>query len=125
MQLDLKAYLIDYLYVASFLILGLAVVLGGLVTSRFIAPRSQGKEKSSPYECGMPPVGEPASQFNFRYYIFALLFIIFDVETVFMYPWALVFKKLGWFAFWEMIIFILILALGLLYAWKKDVLRWV
>lgn len=125
MQMDLRSYLISYLYVASFLLLGIGVVLGGLLTSRLIAPRSQGKAKSSPYECGILPMGEPASQFNFRYYIFALLFIIFDVETVFMYPWALVFKELGWFAFWEMIIFILILALGLLYAWKKKVLRWV
>jgi NADH-quinone oxidoreductase subunit A len=111
--------------VATFLIISFAVVIGALITSRMIAPKSQSTAKSSPYECGISPMGEPWSQFNFRYYIFALLFIIFDVETVFMYPWALVFKKLGWFAFWEMIIFILVLALGLLYAWKKKVLRWV
>lgn len=124
-QLGLEGYLTNYLYLVAFLIVGFAVVFGALMTSKMIAPRSQNAVKSSPYECGIPPSGEPWSQFNFRYYVFALLFIIFDVETVFMYPWALVFKKLGWFAFWEMIIFVLILALGLLYAWKKKVLRWV
>lgn len=120
-----EGYLINYLYVVVLIILGFAVVFSALMTSRLIAPKSQNEIKSAPYECGIPPLGEPWSEFNFRYYVFALLFILFDVETVFMYPWALVFKDLGWFAFIEMVIFILILLLGLVYAWKKKVLRWV
>ena len=76
------------------------------------------------YECGMEALGGRWTQFNFRYYLFALLFVVFDVEVVFIYPWAIRFKQLGLFAFIEMLVFILILLVGWLYAWRKQALEW-
>ena len=82
--------------------------------------------KISSYESGMIPFGDARVKFHIHYYIFALAFVVFDVETVFMYPWAVVFRSINVaFAFWEMFIFILMLAVGLLYAWKKRVLTWI
>lgn len=95
-----------------------------LALSRFVAPRVPREEKYLTYECGVDPVGGGWSQHTVRYYIFALLFVIFDVEAVFLFPWAIVFERIGLFAFVEMMIFIAILALGLVYAWRKKVLEW-
>lgn len=101
------------------------VLVGGtLLLNRLIAPRVYREEKYLTYECGVDPVGGGWSQSTVRYYIFALLFVIFDVEAVFLFPWAVVFERLGMFAFVEMMIFVFILALGLLYAWRKKVLDW-
>jgi NADH:ubiquinone oxidoreductase subunit 3 (subunit A) len=81
--------------------------------------------KSSLYECGVEPIGTARwNQFNFRYYTYALLFVIFDVETVFIFPWAIRFQQLGLFAFIEMLVFVLILVIGLVYAWRKRALEW-
>ena len=118
-------FYMDYLYVAVFIFLGIGFAAMLLYLSSLVRPSKPGHLKSISYECGMLPIGEPWTQFTVRYYIFALLFMVFDVETVFLYPWALVFKRLGWFGFWEMIIFIVILVVGLAYAWSKRVLRWV
>jgi NADH-quinone oxidoreductase subunit A len=108
---------------------GLAVAGVGLVTvailgARLIAPRRQLPEKLTTYECGIDPVGDGWSQSQIRYYIYAFLFVIFDVESVFLFPWAVVFERIGVAAIVEMAIFILILALGLVYAWRKGVLKW-
>jgi NADH-quinone oxidoreductase subunit A len=89
-----------------------------------VAPRRLLPEKLTTYECGIDPVGEGWSQSQIRYYIYAFLFVIFDVESVFLFPWALVFDDIGVAAFWEMVVFIGVLAIGLLYAFKKGVLRW-
>lgn len=110
-------------------LLGLALAGAGLVAvailaARAVAPRRPLPEKLTTYECGIDPVGEGWSQSQIRYYIYAFLFVIFDVEAVFLFPWAVVFDRLGWFAVVEMAIFILILGLGLVYAWRKDVLKW-
>jgi len=121
----IEQFLQAYSYVAIFALVGLMYVVMVLTVSRLLAPHHPSKEKSFPYECGLVPLGEPWGQLNIRYYIFALLFVLFDVETVFMYPWAVVFRKMGWPAFLEMFSFIVIIALGLIYAWKKNVLRWV
>lgn len=115
----------QYSYVAIFATIGLLYVSVVLTVSRLLSPSRPSKEKSFPYECGLIPVGEPWGQLNIRYYIFALLFVLFDVETVFMYPWAIIFREMGWPAFFEMFSFIAIIALGLVYAWKKKVLQWV
>lgn len=117
-------------YFQQYLVIGLltavAVVLGvaPLILARFVAPKKPGHSKQAPYECGLESTGDPWVQFNVQYYIYALLFVIFDVEVVFIYPWALVWKGLGPVVFAEMILFIAILAVGLIYAWKKGVLEW-
>lgn len=110
-------------------IIGLAIAGAGLVVmavlaARLVAPRRLIPEKLTTYECGIDPVGEGWSQSQIRYYIYAFLFVIFDVESVFLFPWAVVFERLGWFAVVEMMIFIAVLGVGLLYAWRKGVLKW-
>ena len=89
-----------------------------------IRPSKPNPVKSSPYECGMEVIGDRWLRFNFRYYTFALLFVIFDVETVFLYPWAMYFKQLGLFALVEMLVFVLILVVGWAYAWRTKALEW-
>ena len=110
----------------------LAVALGGallvtvaFVAARLVAPRHPTAAKLTTYECGIDPVGAGWSQTQIRYYVYAFLFVIFDVESVFLFPWAGVFKGLGWQGVYEMAIFIGILGVGLLYAYRKGVLRWV
>ena len=96
-----------------------------LLVGRLLRPHNPYPEKLAPYECGEIPVGDGQIKFNIRYYIFALIFVIFDVETVFLYPWAVVFEEIGVFAFVVMMLFIATLVEGLVYAWKKGALRWV
>ena len=110
----------------------LAVVLAGALlvavafgAARLIAPRRPSPSKRTTYECGIDPVGENWSQSQIRYYVYGFLFVIFDVESVFLFPWARVFQGLGYQAVVSMAIFIGILAVGLLYAWRKGVLTWV
>ena len=117
--------LVDYANVLIFMGLGVVFVLFNLTLGSLVRPRNPNPEKSSTYECGEEPVGGSWVQFNIRFYVVALVFIIFDVEIVFLYPWAVVFKELGWFAFVEMMIFVAILLVGLAYAWKKGALDWV
>lgn len=95
-----------------------------LILSWFIAPRSTNPQKFEPYECGIPTQGVTWLQFNIGYYLFAILFLVFDVETVLVFPWAVVMKEVGITAFIEIVIFFFILGLGLLYAWKKHALIW-
>ena len=113
------------------LFLVLAVVLG-LVTLLIpwflgqigFVPRKPNPVKNAPYECGMETIGKTWVQFNFRYYFYALLFVLFDVEVVFLYPWAVAYNRLGVFALIEMMVFILFLVVGYLYAWRKGALEW-
>jgi NADH-quinone oxidoreductase subunit A len=107
-----------------FFIVAVVLVGGALIFSSFIPPTSTNIQKSEPYECGIPTKGLTWLQFNIGYYLFAILFLIFDVETVFVFPWAVVMRELGIVAFVEIIIFFFILGLGLLYAWKKHALIW-
>ncbi len=97
---------------------------GAILLSRLLVPGSYNMQKGEPYECGVPTIGRTWIQFHVGYYLFALLFLIFEVELVFLYPWAVVVKQLGWVAFWEAAIFLFILFLGFLYAHKKGALRW-
>ncbi len=103
-----------------------AVVLVGVAVlfSSFIPPRSVNPQKFEPYECGIPAIGGAWLQYTVGYYLFAILFLIFDVETVFVFPWAVVMKSAGMTGFVEIFIFFSILGLGLLYAWKKHALKW-
>lgn len=107
-----------------FFIVAMVLVGGAIIFSYFIAPRSSNPQKFDPYECGIPTQGTTWLQFNVGYYLFAILFLIFDVETVFIFPWAVVMRELGMVAFVEIIIFFFILILGLAYAWKKKALIW-
>ena len=107
-----------------FIIAAVAFILISLGISRLLQPRLKSVDKETTYECGETPVGNSWIQFNIRFYVIALIFIIFDVEVVFMVPWAVVFKELGTFAYVEMVIFIVILLVGLAYAWRKGDLEW-
>ena len=126
----LDDYFRQYGLIAIFTLVAVLVPVGMLVISRLftfvrIRPHKPDPVKSSLYECGVEPIGTGRwAQFNFRYYMFALLFVIFDVETVFIFPWAIQFQQLGLFAFIEMLVFVLILVIGLLYAWRKRALEW-
>ena len=113
-----------YDYFLGFLLLSAAVPVISLVTNKLISPSSQAGERQLTYESGMEPIGGAWIQFNIRYYMFALVFVIFDVETVFLYPWAVAFHRLGLLAFIEALIFISILVVALAYAWRKGALEW-
>src|SRR5687767_10047379 len=119
-----KGYFGDYFTFALFAGLVVVLVGGTLGLSRLLRPRLDKDEKLTTYECGVDPIGGGWTQSTVRYYIFALLFVIFDVEAVFLFPWATVFEEIGVFAFVEMMVFIAILGLGLIYAWRKKVLEW-
>jgi NADH-quinone oxidoreductase subunit A len=111
--------------VGIFMLLGLVFVIATVWIARFIRPQRPSDVKLSNYECGEPAIGSSWIQFNPRFYIFALIFVIFDVEAVFLFPWAVAYKSLGLFALIEMLIFVGILLIGLLWAWKKGMLKWV
>jgi NADH:ubiquinone oxidoreductase subunit 3 (subunit A) len=103
---------------------GFILVISALIGSRLLAPFSRERNKGVTYECGMLPIRRSSSNVGMRFYLYAILFIIFDVEAVFIFPWALSFVDVGPMAYWEMVVFIGILAVGLAYAWKKGALRW-
>ena len=122
-------YFTQYGVIAIFAALAVVVptsmlLIGWALSLLKVRPNKPSFVKNSIYECGFETITERWSQFNFRYYMFALLFVIFDVETVFIYPWAVHFNKLGLFALIEMLIFIAILVIAWLYAWKKRALEW-
>ena len=107
-----------------FFIVGAIFVLGGLVFAWLIRPHRWYPNKLTVYECGEEPVGSPWIRFNIRFYVIALIFLIFDVEVVFLFPWAVVYKHLGMFAFIEMLVFLAILAVGYAYIWVSGDLEW-
>ncbi len=121
----------DYIYSNSYTVITIFLLLGIILplatvwgVGLILRPKNPAPEKLTTYESGLEPTGDAMVQFNVRYYIFALLFVVFDVETVFLYPWAVAFDELGLFSLIEMSIFIFMLVVGLVYAWKKKVLRW-
>ncbi|MBI3580155.1 MAG: NADH-quinone oxidoreductase subunit A [Ignavibacteriales bacterium] len=107
-----------------FLIIGAMFVAGGLIASWILRPNRPYPEKLASYECGEEPVGDAWVKFNVRFYVVALIFLIFDVEVVFLFPWALVYRQLGLFAFLEMAVFLVILLVGFAYVWVKGDLDW-
>ncbi len=115
----------DWLYIGLFLVVGALIPTSALVASWVVSPKKPNPIKQSTYECGMETVGDNWVQFKAQYYIFALVFLVFDVETVFLFPWAVSLGKLSLFAVLEGIVFILILISGLVYAWRKGMLEWV
>ncbi len=120
----------DFGYVGLLLLAAILFPVSALLISYLlrlvrVRPEKPTPVKQAPYECGRDTIGPTWVQFNFRYYLYALLFVVFDIETVFLYPWAVAFKKLQLFGFIEMLIFILILMVGYIYAWKKRALEWI
>ncbi|OGH99849.1 MAG: NAD(P)H-quinone oxidoreductase subunit 3 [Candidatus Melainabacteria bacterium RIFOXYA12_FULL_32_12] len=113
-----------YGILVAFIIFSIAFATAALVISWLVQPKAPNKIKNSTYECGMKLFGDSRIQFDVKYYMYALLFIIFDIEAVFLFPWAVAYNKLGLFALVEALIFIVILVVGLVYAWKKDALKW-
>jgi len=114
----------DWLFIGVFLLLAPVFPAAALLIPRLIAPRKPNPLKMQTYECGIETVGNTWVQFHVQYYIFALVFLIFDVETVFLFPWAIAFDQLPLFAVLEGVLFILIVVAGLVYAWRKGALEW-
>lgn len=115
----------DYVVIGAFILFGVFFVAATVAVSNLLSPTSKpSPDRLEPYECGVPPVGPPWVQFRVGYYVYALLFVVFDIETVFLYPWAVSFGKMGLFVLVEMFIFIGILAAGLAYAWREGALKW-
>jgi len=116
----------EIIYFSVFTALGAGIVAIAIGLSKLLQTKNKTDAKLQTYECGVVDVtGDPRVQIKVRYYIFGLLLVIFDVEMIFLFPWAVVFKNLGLFAFVEMLIFLAILLLGLFYAWRKGALKWV
>ncbi|MDD2942030.1 MAG: NADH-quinone oxidoreductase subunit A [bacterium] len=115
----------SYLYIPLFALAGALLVGGGVLASHLLAPSSPSQTKGLPYECGEETIGSAWMQFNVGYYLFALVFLIFEVEAAFLFPTAVVIKQAGVIGLVEVGIFLLVLVLGLVFAWKKKILEWV
>ncbi|MHB8111382.1 MAG: NADH-quinone oxidoreductase subunit A [Syntrophorhabdaceae bacterium] len=113
-------------YVAIFVMMVLAAIIAAVIigASHFLGHKTISKAKLAPYECGMTTIGPTRRIMTIRYYIVAMLFLVFDIEIIFLYPWAVVTRSLGLFGFIEMIVFVLILFIGYIYIWKKGALEW-
>jgi NADH-quinone oxidoreductase subunit A len=114
----------NYLPVLVFIVVGLALGVVPVILGMLVAPSRPDSEKNSPYECGFEPFEDARMQFDVRYYLVAILFIIFDLEIAFLFPWAVVFKQLGWGAIGAMGLFLGLLTVGFIYEWKKGALEW-
>ena len=121
---ELSAYLTQYASVAIYIMIAAAFGVGTLMVSYVVHPRIYSSEKLSAYECGSEPISDARMPFPVRYYIIAMLFVIFDVELIFLYPWAVAFDKIGLFGLIEMVIFIALFVVGYVYAWRKGALEW-
>ncbi|HAM52008.1 MAG TPA: NADH-quinone oxidoreductase subunit A [Nitrospiraceae bacterium] len=114
----------EYLSIIIVMVIAVLFGMGSLLMGSLARIRRPYPEKLVPYESGNEPVGEPRYRFSVKFYVIAMLFVVFDVEAVFLYPWAIVFDRIGLYAFIEMMIFIAILFVGYLYAWKKEAFKW-
>jgi len=114
----------EYIPVLIMLFLAAATAAGMIVATSMIGPKKKFADKMEPFECGESPIVSSKQRFSVKFYLVALFFVIFDIEAVFVYPWAVLFKDLGWFGFVEMMIFIFILTIGLIYVWRRGALEW-
>ncbi|MCL4479409.1 MAG: NADH-quinone oxidoreductase subunit A [Deltaproteobacteria bacterium] len=115
----------NFANVFTFIVVGSLFVAVSLFLARLIRPAEPNLTKMNTYECGEDTIGNSWITFNIRFYVVALIFIIFDVEAVFLFPWAIVYKSIGWMAFWDVLIFIVILLVGLAYVWGMGDLNWI
>jgi len=104
--------------------LGIGFSAGNVLLSQFIGPRKPTPEKSAPYECGMPAVGDARERQSVKFYLVAMIFLLFDIEVAFLYPWAMALRDLGWSGFAQLVIFMLLLLAGYVYVWRKGALDW-
>ncbi len=114
----------EYAPIFIFILIALAMGVLPLVLTTFVAPQRPNAEKLSPYECGFEAFEDARMQFDVRFYLLAILFVVFDLETAFLFPWAVVLKDIGIFGFVEMMLFLVVLLVGYVYAWKKGALQW-
>lgn len=114
----------QYAFVGVFAIIAFALPIIGLVVAWLLRPKKPNPVKNSTYECGVETIGDAWVQFKAQYYLYALIFVVFDVEAIFIFPWAVAYGKLGLYALVEMVLFVGILVGGLLYAWRKGALEW-
>lgn len=114
----------EYLPIIIFIVIAFAMGVAPLVLTQFLAEQKPDAEKLSAYECGFEAFEDSRMQFDVRFYLIAILFVIFDLESAFLFPWAIVLDKIGFFGFVEMVLFLLILLVGYIYAWKKGALQW-
>jgi NADH-quinone oxidoreductase subunit A len=114
-------------YVPIFIFIAVILILLPLtlLLAKLVRPNNPGKTKLMPYECGIDPMSDSRGRYTVRYYIIAILFVVFDVETIFLFPWAVKFKALGLFGFIEVLIFLVILVVGYIWIWQKGALEWV
>ena len=113
-----------WLSILLMIALGAAFGLGSIILSSLLGPRKPTPEKLAPYECGMPPVGDARERQSVKFYLVAMIFLLFDIEIAFLYPWALAFRDLGWAGFFQILTFFAILFVGYVYVWRKGVLDW-
>ena len=123
-QKKVSNYLTEYLPILLFIGVGLAIAIGMTAISFVIGESKPDNEKLSAYECGFEAFDDARGRFDVRFYLVAILFIIFDLEVAFLFPWAITLGKIGLFGFWSMMIFLLILTIGFIYEWKKGALEW-
>ena len=120
----LTDFLRDYLSIIIFLFIALGLSVGFIVLNFLFSPKNPDPEKLSAYECGFEAFGDSRMEFDVRFYLVAILFIIFDLEIAFLFPWAVSLGNLGPLGFWSMMVFLLILTIGFIYEWKKGALNW-
>ena len=120
----IEDFLKDYLSIIIFIFVALALSIGFIVLNFLFSPKNPDPEKLSAYECGFEAFGHSRMKFDVRFYLVAILFIIFDLEVAFLFPWAISLGSIGVFGFWSMMIFLLILTIGFIYEWKKGALEW-
>jgi NADH-quinone oxidoreductase subunit A len=104
--------------------LGFGFAAGNVFLSQFLGPRKPTPEKSAPYECGMPPVGDARERQSVKFYLVAMIFLLFDIEVAFLYPWAIAFRDLGVVGYWQIVVFFALLATGYLYVWRQGIFDW-
>ena len=117
-------FLKDYLSIIIFLFVSLGLSIGFIILNFLLSPKKPDSEKLSAYECGFEAFGDSRMEFDVRFYLVAILFIIFDLEIAFLFPWAITLNNTGLFGFWSMMVFLLILTVGFIYEWKKGALDW-
>ena len=114
----------EYLPILIFIVIATGLSLVMVVASLFVGRQKPDAEKLSPYECGFEAFDDARMKFDVRFYLVSILFIIFDLEVAFLFPWAVAFKDVGWFGFWSMIAFLAVLTVGFIYEWRKGALEW-
>ncbi|PPR25894.1 MAG: NAD(P)H-quinone oxidoreductase subunit 3 [Alphaproteobacteria bacterium MarineAlpha10_Bin1] len=119
-----QSFLLEYLPILIFLGIAAVISVGAIAASYIAAPQNPDPDKVSAYECGFDAFGDARGRFDVRFYLVAILFIIFDLEVAFLFPWAISFKDIGLYGFWSMMVFLGILTIGFIYEWKKGALEW-